>query len=171
MLLLHFCRCPSSWIHLISLNVWCLLPNWAVSTECLLFADAKPMTNPAFCFGITAFRPALWNNQIIHREDDFPRLSGPKITNGHGAPFCPQTVFVTFVWIWEQTAIISLYSINWLAFRRVRKIAAGGIIQRTRFVWWISKAINTHSEYVIQIAFRRQPWLRERATIRALPIF
>ena len=25
-----------------------------------------------------------------------------------------QTVFVCFVWIWEQTAIISLYSINWL---------------------------------------------------------
>ena len=25
-----------------------------------------------------------------------------------------QTVFMCFVWIWEQTAIISLYSINWL---------------------------------------------------------
>jgi len=30
--------------------------------------------------------------------------------------FCPHTVFVCFVWIWEQTAIISLYSINWLVF-------------------------------------------------------
>ena len=28
--------------------------------------------------------------------------------------FCPRSVFVCFVWIWEQTAIISLYSINWL---------------------------------------------------------
>jgi hypothetical protein len=28
--------------------------------------------------------------------------------------FCPQSVFVCFVWIWEQTAIISLYSTNWL---------------------------------------------------------
>jgi hypothetical protein len=27
---------------------------------------------------------------------------------------CPHTVFMCFVWIWEQTAIISLYSINWL---------------------------------------------------------
>ena len=26
------------------------------------------------------------------------------------------TVFMCFVWIWEQTAIISLYSINWLVF-------------------------------------------------------
>jgi len=28
--------------------------------------------------------------------------------------FCPHGVFMCFVWIWEQTAIISLYSINWL---------------------------------------------------------
>ena len=28
--------------------------------------------------------------------------------------FCPSNVFMCFVWIWEQTAIISLYSINWL---------------------------------------------------------
>jgi len=30
--------------------------------------------------------------------------------------FCPHSVFVSFVWIWEQTAIISLYNINWLVF-------------------------------------------------------
>jgi hypothetical protein len=30
--------------------------------------------------------------------------------------FCPHSVFTCFVWIWEQTAIISLYSINWLVF-------------------------------------------------------
>jgi len=30
--------------------------------------------------------------------------------------FCPHTVFVCFIWIWEQTAIISLYNINWLVF-------------------------------------------------------
>ena len=29
----------------------------------------------------------------------------------YNSTFCPQSVFV---WIWEQTAIISLYSINWL---------------------------------------------------------
>jgi hypothetical protein len=28
--------------------------------------------------------------------------------------FCPHSVFVCFVWISEQTAFISLYSINWL---------------------------------------------------------
>ena len=30
--------------------------------------------------------------------------------------FCPHCVFMCFVWIWEQTAIISLYIINWLDF-------------------------------------------------------
>jgi hypothetical protein len=28
--------------------------------------------------------------------------------------FCPHSVFTCFLWIWEQTAIISLYNINWL---------------------------------------------------------
>jgi hypothetical protein len=28
--------------------------------------------------------------------------------------FCPHSVFMCFVWIWEKTAIISLYSVNWL---------------------------------------------------------
>ena len=28
--------------------------------------------------------------------------------------FCPHSVFMCFVWISEQTAIISLYNINWL---------------------------------------------------------
>ena len=30
--------------------------------------------------------------------------------------FCPHSVFMYFVWIWEQTAIITLYNINWLVF-------------------------------------------------------
>ena len=30
--------------------------------------------------------------------------------------FCSHSVFMCFVWIWEQTAIISLYSIDWLVF-------------------------------------------------------
>jgi hypothetical protein len=30
--------------------------------------------------------------------------------------FCPQSVFMCFVWIWVQTAITFLYSINWLVF-------------------------------------------------------
>jgi hypothetical protein len=34
----------------------------------------------------------------------------------YNSTFCPHSVFMCFVWIWEQTAIISLYNINWLIF-------------------------------------------------------
>jgi hypothetical protein len=36
--------------------------------------------------------------------------------------FCPHSVFMYFVWIWEQTAIISLHSINWLVFLTRRNV-------------------------------------------------
>ena len=42
--------------------------------------------------------------------------------NIHNSTFRPHSVFVCFVWIWEQTANISLYRIHWLVFRHVRKI-------------------------------------------------
>ena len=32
----------------------------------------------------------------------------------NNSTFCPHTVFMCFVWISEQTSIISLYNINWL---------------------------------------------------------
>jgi len=38
-------------------------------------------------------------------------------------------------------------------------------IRRMRFVFWISKATHTHSEYVILIAWPQQTWLRERASM------
>jgi hypothetical protein len=36
--------------------------------------------------------------------------------NNDNSTFCPHSAFMCFVWIWEQTATISLYSINWLVF-------------------------------------------------------
>jgi hypothetical protein len=38
-------------------------------------------------------------------------------------------------------------------------------IWHTRIAYWIPKATNTHSEYVILIAFPLQQWLCERASI------
>jgi len=34
----------------------------------------------------------------------------------YNSTFCPHSVLTCFVWIWEQRAITSLYSINWLVF-------------------------------------------------------
>jgi len=51
--------------------------------------------------------------------------------------FCPYSVFVCFVWISEQTAIISLYNINWLV-----------CITEMECVYC---AVRTGSLYIIQV--------------------
>jgi hypothetical protein len=48
---------------------------------------------------------------------------------------------------------------------RARQATDDNIIWRMRFACWINKATDTYSEYVILIAFPRQEWLRERASI------
>ena len=40
----------------------------------------------------------------------------------YNSTFCPHSVFMCFVWIWEQTATISLYSINWLVCRKPKRV-------------------------------------------------
>jgi hypothetical protein len=42
------------------------------------------------------------------------------------------------------------------------------IVRRMQFVCWITKATDTHSKYVIFIAFSRKQWLRERASLLTL---
>ena len=37
-------------------------------------------------------------------------------------------------------------------------------VWRMRIAYWIPNATNTHSEYVILIAFPQQQWLHERAS-------
>jgi hypothetical protein len=39
------------------------------------------------------------------------------------------------------------------------------IIRRMRFTYWITKAADTHSEYVVLVAFPGQEWLGERASV------
>jgi hypothetical protein len=46
-----------------------------------------------------------------------------------------------------------------------RQATDGNIIRRMRFACWITKATDTHSEYVIIVAFLLQRWLRERASM------
>jgi hypothetical protein len=46
--------------------------------------------------------------------------SNPILTFSNST-FYPHSAFACFVWIWEQTAIISLYNINWLVFINERE--------------------------------------------------
>ena len=38
------------------------------------------------------------------------------------------------------------------------------IIWHLRFAYWITKTTDTHSEFLILIAFQRQQWFRKRAS-------
>ena len=47
----------------------------------------------------------------------------------------------------------------------VNRLMPHPVVWRLRFARWILKAINTHSEYVILIAFQWQQWLSEGASV------
>ena len=66
--------------------------------------------------------------------------------------FCSHSVFMCFVWIWEQTAIISLYSINWLV-----------CITET---WSVYCTVRTGSLYIIQVMCF--VWIWEQTAIISL---
>ena len=51
---------------------------------------------------------------------------------------------------------------------RIRLPPDGNITRRMRFACWITNARNTNSEYIMPIAFPRQQWLREHASMLRL---
>jgi hypothetical protein len=53
----------------------------------------------------------------------------------------------------------------WKKYGTARQATDDSIIRRMRFACRITKATDTHSEYVKLIAFPQQKWLRERASI------
>jgi hypothetical protein len=56
-------------------------------------------------------------------------------------------------------------------FGRARQTTDDNIIRRMRFACWITKATDTHSEYVILTALTLQQWLRERASMLRLYVY
>jgi hypothetical protein len=59
----------------------------------------------------------------------------------------------------------ALYEMMWKKHGRAGQLTNDNIIRKMRFACWITKATDTHSKYVILIAFSRQQWLRERASM------
>jgi hypothetical protein len=49
-----------------------------------------------------------------------------------------------------------------------RQATDDNIIRRMRFACWVTKATDTLNIYVILIAFPRQQWFRERASMLRL---
>ena len=68
--------------------------------------------------------------------------------------FCPHTVFMCFAWISEQTAIISLYSINWLVFitetRRVYCAVRTGSLYMWKLILVCQTLNATHFHMLLQ---------------------
>jgi len=74
----------------------------------------------------------------------------------------------------ENTKTHSLHSVSLYEYRAVYKIMRKNIagpdrpeirIRRMQIACWINKAANTHSEYVILIAFPLQQWLHEHTSM------
>jgi len=64
------------------------------------------------CRTVVTICPALWSLNVPHSGHYIYYQFN--IQQFYVLP--THTVFMRFVWIWEQTAIISLYSIKWLDF-------------------------------------------------------
>ena len=62
--------------------------------------------------------------------------------------FCPHSVFMCFVWISEQTAMISPYSINWLVF--VTETESVYCAARTEYLHEIQVSFSPHSDLPCQ---------------------
>ena len=48
---------------------------------------------------------------------------------------------------------------------RARNVTDGSLILRVRFAWWVNKAADKHSGFVIRTAFPLQQWLPESASM------
>jgi len=79
----------------------------------------------------------------------------------YNSTFCPHSVFVCFVWIWEQTAIISLYSINWLVFITETEC----LLRGTDWVFIYNSTFCPHSVFLCFL------WIWEQTAIISLYSF
>ena len=77
--------------------------------------------------------------------------------------FCPQNVFMSFVWIAEKAAIISLHSINWLVFITETEYAHCAV--RTRYLNVIQVDLHLKNDRVMAKAVGRRP-ITAKARVR-----
>jgi hypothetical protein len=59
----------------------------------------------------------------------------------------------------------AVYEIMWKKYGRGTQATDDNITRRMRFACWVTRDTDTRPEYVILVAFPRQYWLHERASI------
>jgi hypothetical protein len=74
------------------------------------------LTNPELSMIQSLTTSHVWFSYKIQPFKALQLLYVPPGLTFTNSTFCPHSVFMCFVWISEQTVIISLYSINWLVF-------------------------------------------------------
>jgi hypothetical protein len=73
-----------------------------------------------------------------------------------------KTYFVFNIFFFPKImSFVRLYGKIWYC----RQATDGNIIRRMRIACWITKATDTHAEYVILIAFLLQQWFLELASM------
>jgi len=73
----------------------------------------------------------------------------------NNSTFCPHSVFVCFVWIWEQTAIISLYNVKRLVFvMRFNPLQLSGHYMYHQFNIQQFYVLPAHCIYVFRVDLR-----------------
>ena len=93
--------------------MWCTsslaFNNCTLCPHCIYVFRIYLRTNSGLCH---------WQHKLtgFYNRDEKCLQRGTDWVFIYNSTFCPHSVFMCFVWIWEQTAIISLYSINWLVF-------------------------------------------------------
>jgi hypothetical protein len=96
--------------------------------DCAILCDTKPLNILSVWGSRRLYSTFLHGAGLGHRKD-FSNNNNPAFEvqrslysyvpwdlTLNSYTFCPHSVFVCFGWIWEQTAIIYLYNINWLVF-------------------------------------------------------
>jgi hypothetical protein len=80
-----------------------------------------------------------------------------KVITNKNSTFCPHSVFMCFVWISEQTAIISLHSINWLVF-----------ITETECVYCAARTGSLNATFCPHSVFMCFVWISKQTAIISL---
>ena len=117
--------------------------------SCVLYGSE----NKQGLFSCTSFTDCFFYNR-----DVVCLLRGTEWIFIYNSTFCPHSVFMCFVRIWEQTAIISLYSINWLVFiTKTERLLRG-----TDWVFIYNSTFCPHSVFMCFV------WIWEQTAIISL---
>ena len=157
--------------------VYCAVGNWSLYTASLTCSNSNFCPHSVFmCFvwiweqsAIISPYSIKWLVFIAETECVYcavrtGSLCTASLTFGNST-FCPHTVLMCFVWIWEQSAIISLYNINSLVFIAETECVYCAV--RTGSLYTASLTFS-NSTFCPRSVFMRFVWIWEQTAFISL---